>query len=416
MNTTIITIGDELLIGQVIDTNSAWIAQQLNWLGIDIKQKLTISDNEADIITALKHNSMISDLIVVTGGLGPTKDDITKPVLCKYFDTKLQVSEEVLADIKNFLHQRNVEITNLNRQQAEVPDKCTVLRNKIGTAPGMWFEKEKVIYVFLPGVPWEMQTIMKDHVLPKLQKIVETQKRIILHKTIHTTGIPESILAQKLIQWEGELSAETQLAYLPSPGDNRLRITAKGNNREQLEKTLNKQIEKLTDLLPDAIFGFDNDTIEGVVGELLIKNNQTLSSAESCTGGNIAHHITSVAGSSGYYIGSVVAYANRIKENVLNVKQSDLEKYGAVSQPVVEQMALGVQKLFDTGYAVATSGVAGPDGGSPDKPVGTVWIAVAAPDKTVQSEKFSFGSERERNIVKATMAALNMLRLKLIKS
>lgn len=416
MKATIITIGDELLIGQVIDTNSAWIAQQLNQLGIDIKQKSAISDNQADINIALQQNSMISDLVVVTGGLGPTKDDITKSVLCNYFEAKLEVSNEVLADIKGFLHQRNVEITELNRQQAEVPDKCTILRNKIGTAPGMWFEKQDTIYVFLPGVPWEMQAVIKEHVMPKLQKIMETRNRAIVHKTIHTTGIPESILAQKLIKWEGDLPENTQLAYLPSPGDNRLRITVKGTDKEQLDDILTTQIKKLTGLLPDAIFGFDNDTMQSVVGELLVQKNQTLASAESCTGGNIAHCITSVSGSSKYYIGSVVAYANRIKENILQVSKTDLQKYGAVSQQVVEQMALGVQKLFNTGYAVATSGIAGPEGGTPNKPVGTVWIAVVSPDKTVQSEKFSFGNERERNIIKATMTALNMLRLKLIKS
>ena len=407
----IITIGDELLIGQVIDTNSAWIAEQLNMAGIKVHQITSISDNQEHILQTLKEASSRVQLILITGGLGPTKDDITKQTLCKYFDTSLVFSEEAYKNVENLFYHRGVKVTEVNRQQAMVPANCKVLPNVNGTAPCMWFEKENCIYVSMPGVPFEMKAIMEQEVIPLL---LHKQKQVIIHRTILTEGVGESMLASIIETWEDSLPEFIKLAYLPQPGMVRLRLTAYGKDREVLQDAVSKAEKELYPLAGKYIFGFDNDTIESVIGQLLRHKGMSLSTAESCTGGNIAQLITSIAGSSDYFKGSVVAYSNEIKEKMLGVPHQTLVDHGAVSEQTVIAMAEGIRKKFETDYAIAVSGVAGPGGGTNEKPVGTTWIAVATPTGTT-ARKFLFGDHRGRNIRKASVAALNMLRGKLIE-
>jgi len=367
----------------------------------------SIPDKKAEILKALAEAEQRADIVLITGGLGPTKDDITKHTLCEYFDTQLVLNEDVLKDIENLLIPRGVEINHLNRDQALVPKSCKVIRNPMGTAPAMWFEKNDTIYVSMPGVPFEMKSIMENSILPELQNRFHT--KTILHRTILTQGIPESMLAEKLADWENALPGCISLAYLPSPGQNRLRLTARGDNYDKPGNILEQEIKKLYKIIPANIFGEEEQNMAEVVGNLLRSKNQTLSTAESCTGGNIAHTITQNAGSSNYFTGSVVAYSNFVKSNVLNVRPETIATHGAVSRPVVEAMATGVKNLLETDYAIATSGIAGPTGGTPEKPVGTVWIAIAGPDKLI-SECYSFGKNREHNITRTTMYALNLLR------
>jgi nicotinamide-nucleotide amidase len=406
----IITIGDELLIGQVIDTNSAWIAEQLNMAGIKVHQITSISDNQEHILQTLKEASSRVQLILITGGLGPTKDDITKQTLCKYFDTSLVFSEEAYKNVENLFYHRGVKVTEVNRQQAMVPANCKVLPNVNGTAPCMWFEKENCIYVSMPGVPFEMKAIMEQEVIPLL---LHKQKQVIIHRTILTEGVGESMLASIIETWEDALPEFIKLAYLPQPGMVRLRLTAYGNDREMLQDAVSKAEKELYPLAGKYIFGFDNDTIESVIGQLLRQKGMTLSTAESCTGGNIAQLITSIAGSSDYFKGSVVAYSNEIKEKILGVAHQTLVDHGAVSEQTVIAMAEGIKERFNTDYSIAVSGIAGPGGGTDEKPVGTTWIAVATPTGTT-ARKFLLGDHRGRNIRKASVAALNMLRGKLI--
>jgi nicotinamide-nucleotide amidase len=407
----IITIGDELLIGQVIDTNSAWIGENLNMIGIKVHQITSISDNREHILKTLEEAEARADIILITGGLGPTKDDITKTTLCEYFDTRLVFNQDAYKNIEGIFLQRGYTVTELNRLQAEVPANCTVIMNLNGTAPGMWFERNNKIFVSMPGVPFEMKTMMSEQILPKLS--AKLNLGFIIHKTILTQGVGESFLAKTIEDWEDSLPKSIKLAYLPQPGMVRLRLTAIGNNKADILNLIEEQDQKLRQLIPDYIFGYDNETMESVVGNLLKKHKMTVSTAESCTGGRIAHLITSVPGSSEYFIGSVVAYSNRIKEAELGVKAESLEKYGAVSEVVVREMAEGIRKKFKTNFSIATSGIAGPDGGSDEKPVGTTWIAVATPEKTI-TQKFLFGEHRGRNIHKAALAALNMLRMEIL--
>jgi nicotinamide-nucleotide amidase len=407
----IITIGDELLIGQVIDTNSAWIAEQLNMIGIKVHQITSISDNQEHILQTLKEASTRVQLILITGGLGPTKDDITKQTLCKYFDTSLIFSEEAYKNVENLFYHRGVKVTEVNRQQAMVPANCKVLPNVNGTAPCMWFEKDNCIYVSMPGVPFEMKAIMEQEVIPQL---LHKQKQVIIHRTLLTEGVGESMLASIIESWEDALPEFIKLAYLPQPGMVRLRLTAYGNDREMLQDAVSKAEKELYPLAGKYIFGYDNDTIESVVGQLLRQKGMTLSTAESCTGGNIAQLVTSIAGSSDYFKGSVVAYSNEIKEKMLGVPHQTLVDHGAVSEQTVIAMAEGIRERFDTDYSIAVSGIAGPGGGSDEKPVGTTWIAVATPTGTI-ARKFLLGDHRGRNIRKASVAALNMLRGKLIQ-
>ncbi len=407
MKAEIITIGDEILIGQTIDTNSAWMANELNLIGIDIVRITSISDKKNEIFKALDNAKQEAELILITGGLGPTDDDLTKKSLAAYFNTKLVQNKEVLKHIEQFVIKRKAAMNERNIRQADVPESCQVIKNEIGTAPGMLFEDDGKTFISMPGVPFEMKTMMSKYIIPDLAK--KRGDLQIIHKVVLTQGWPESKLAEFLEDWESNLPEQIALAYLPSPGMIKLRLTAKGNNKEQLQDLIDDSVEKLKVIIPDIIFGFDSEKLEESIGEMLIAQNKTISTAESCTGGNIAHLITSISGSSAYFKGAVVAYSNEIKENILNVSKSNIDNYGAVSKQVVEEMAQGVLKLYKTDFAVATSGIAGPTGGTEEKPVGTTWIAVAGKDRVI-SEKFIFGDHRQRNIQRASLTALNMLR------
>ena len=409
----IITIGDELLIGQVVDTNSAWIGQQLSLAGIAVKQITSVSDQKEHILAALHAAGTRASLILITGGLGPTKDDITKNTLCEFFGTQLVFNKTVYKHVESLFHSLGKEVTPINKLQAEVPANCVPLINKMGTAPGMWFEHKKIIYVSMPGVPYEMKGLMKDEVLPRLAK--KFKLPFIVHKTVLTQGIGESFLATKIEKWENSLAKlKIKLAYLPSPGIVRLRLSTTGAKKNELNENVDKKIKQLLPLISEYYFGMEEfgkekESFAAAIGKLLNLKNATLSTAESCTGGYIAHLITSVPGSSTYYVGSVIAYSNEVKERELNVSKNILDSEGAVSRAVAEAMANGARKKFKTTYSISVSGIAGPDGGTKDKPVGTVWIAVAS-EKGIVSEKFQFGNNRERNIIKSANAALNMLR------
>ena len=412
MKAELITIGDELLIGQTIDTNGSWLAEQLNLLGITVSQISSIRDNREHIISSLQNAQSRSELVILTGGLGPTNDDITKSTLCEFFDSELVLNEQVLEKIEAYFSSRSLKMIKVNSDQAMLPNNCQFLRNERGTASGMWFKKDGVDFISLPGVPYEMKGIFLDEILPvlKAQYSIST----VVNKTVKTQGIGESFLAEIIKDWEKKLiDSGLKLAYLPSPGIVKLRITAFGNNEAELSARIDDSIENLKKLIPKYIFGYEKDRIEEVVGQLLKEKGSSLSLAESCTGGNIAHLITGVSGSSNYFKGSVVAYSNDIKQQVLNVDPKSIQQNGAVSKQVVEQMATGVRNSFKSDYAIATSGVAGPTGGTKQKPVGTVWIAVAY-NEGVVSKKFNFGNNRERNIQISSLSALNMLRLVLL--
>jgi nicotinamide-nucleotide amidase len=412
MKAEIITIGDELLIGQVVDTNSAFIATKLNEAGIHVHQITSVSDNREHIIEALHKASQKADLILMTGGLGPTNDDITKLTLCEYFNVGLKFDAEAYKDVEHMFKIRGREVTEINRRQADLPENCSALRNKNGTAPGMWFDVAGKIYVSMPGVPYEMKALMEDEVIPKLKK--QFTLPVIVHRNVLTIGIGESMLAEKIIAWENSLSQDNiKLAYLPSIGMVRLRLSTRGEDRKALEANVERKIKELQGIVGEYIFGYENDTLEQILGNLLKERKQTLSLAESCTGGYISHLITAIAGSSDYYKGSVIAYSYEIKTLELGVDKDVLNTRGAVSQEVVEKMASAVRKKFDTDYSVAVSGIAGPTGGTPEKPVGMVWIAIATPDK-VFSKKCQFANNRLRNIQMTANTALNLLRKEIV--
>ncbi len=410
----IITIGDELLIGQVVDTNSAFIASRLNDAGIHVHQITSVSDKREHIIEALRNAAQKADIILMTGGLGPTNDDITKLTLCEYFNVGLRFDAEAYKDVEYVFKIRGREVTEVNRRQADLPENCTALPNKNGTAPGMWFDVDGKIYISMPGVPYEMKALMEDEVIPKLQK--QFTLPVIVHKNVLTVGIGESMLAEKIADWENSLAqVGIKLAYLPSIGMVRLRLSTRGADRSILEKTVQDKINVLKDLVGEYIYGYDNETLEEIVGKLLKENKQTISLAESCTGGYISHLITAVAGSSDYYKGSVIAYSYEIKTLELGVDETVLNSRGAVSQEVVEQMASAVRKKFNTDYSIAVSGIAGPGGGTPEKPVGMVWIAIATSEK-VFSKKCQFANNRLRNIQMTANTALNLLRKEILMS
>lgn len=412
VNASIITIGDELLIGQTVDTNSAFIGQELNKIGVWVKKRVAVGDVTEDILHALTQESKNSQVIIITGGLGPTADDITKPALCTYFNATLVVNEDALQNVKDIFTRLNRPIIERNIKQAEVPDKCTVLPNKRGTAPGMWFEKEGVVYVSLPGVPHEMKGLMEASVLPKLKEHFSLPA--VLHKTLLLAGKGESEVAELLHEFESALPPQIKLAYLPSYGMVRLRLTGKSADKAQLELALEEQFAHLKDLVRDWMVANEDITIVQAVSQLLKNQGKTLSTAESCTGGYIAHLITSHSGSSQFFNGTVVSYANAVKRDLLGVQESSLKEYGAVSEQTVSQMAEGAQKALKTDYAIATSGIMGPEGGSPEKPVGTVWIAVAGP-KGVRASKHFFRFDRKRNIELTAVTALNLLRKYLLE-
>lgn len=407
MKIEIIAIGDELLIGQTIDTNSAWIGEQLHALSFDVFQISKIKDNEEDILNALKLAESRSDIVLITGGLGPTKDDITKITLCTYFDTKLVLNQNALINVERIFKQSGRELLQVNKDQALLPEKAICIDNINGTAAGMWFDKSNKTFVSMPGVPYEMKSMMENSIIPLL---LDKYNPVKFHtRTILTEGIVESVLAKKLEHWEDDLRLKKMtLAYLPSPGMIRLRISSKYKNE------VDDKVEELFQIIPEHIYGEGKQKLEEIVGELLLRYEKTLSTAESCTGGYIAHLITSISGSSAYYNGSVVSYANEVKQNALNVSESDLIQYGAVSKQVVEQMAIGALEMLKTNYSVATSGIAGPDGGTDEKPVGTVWIAVASHQQVV-AQKFNMGESRERTIRKTAIKGLSMLRKLIIE-
>lgn len=411
MKASIITIGDELLIGQTVDTNSAWMGSELSRIGFDVCKMTSIHDRREDILRSLAEAEEESDVVLITGGLGPTSDDITKQTLCEYFNTRLVMDQRVLGMVTEMMTRRNFPMNENNRRQAEVPESCRVLENRTGTAPGMWFEKNGTVFVAMAGVPHEMKHIMTEHVLPVFQKRYTSQ--VIIHKNIMTYGTPEARLAELLSGFEANLPDEIKMAYLPASGVIKLRLTATGASREILQNLVDSQVKKLYKTIPESIYGEDEESFEMVVGKLLNARGATMCTAESCTGGEIAHLITSVPGSSAWYMGSVVAYANEVKTRMLGVPEDIISRHGAVSREVVCSMASGSRKIFGTDYSVATSGIAGPDGGSDEKPVGTVWIAVDSASGVV-AQKFVFGTERLVNIRRFSIAALNLLRKKII--
>lgn len=412
MKVEVITIGDELLIGQVVDTNSAWIGSKLNEYGMVISKITSIGDNRSQIFKALDDAFAEADAILLTGGLGPTKDDITKKTLAEYFNCGFKTDQPTLERVGELLRKRGIELSDINKMQADVPEACEVIQNHNGTAPCMLFRRNGKVLVSMPGVPFEMKALMEKSIIGILAK--EAGVNAVLHRTIMTTGVPESVLAKKIEQWEDSLPPHLKLAYLPSLQGVRLRISATGKNINELNVEVENKISELSQLIPNDIFSYEDEKLEFVVGRMLRSSNFTVSAAESCTGGTLSSTIVSVPGASRYFKGSIVAYDDEVKKAILKVNPCYLFTDGAVSQKVVEQMAEGVRNLLQTDFAVATSGIAGPDGGTDLKPVGTTWIAVASEGQTI-SQVFNFGNDRERTMVRATAAALNLLRLEILK-
>ncbi len=405
---SIITIGDELLIGQVVDTNSPWMAQELNKIGVWLHHRVAVGDVKDEIIEALDNEFKRSHIILITGGLGPTKDDITKEVLNEYFGGKLKVNEAALANIKNiFENILKKPMIESNLQQAIVPDVCTVIENKRGTAPGMWFEKEGKIFVSMPGVPFEMKAMMTDYVLPMLSK--RFTMPYIGHRTMLTAGIGESYLAERIKEWENNLPSNIKLAYLPNLGMVRLRITSIGKNKTEIETQLDSAFEQLKKIIPDVMVADEDITMETLLGHILNERKKTVATAESCTGGYIAHLMTANPKSSSFFTGSIVCYDTKIKSDVLNVDKALLEKEGAVSENVAKQLVEGTLKLMGSAYAIAVTGLMGPDAGDENKPVGTVWIGVGDNSK-IETQEFFFRYDRKRNIQLTAVNAMNMLR------
>ena len=407
MQAEIITIGDELLIGQIVDTNSAWMSKELNAIGISVNRITSISDTKDAIVSTVEEALTRVDLVLMTGGLGPTNDDITKKTLSDYFGCELVRDEELYKKIEERLSRYKIGMNAFNREQALVPDGARMIHNNFGTAPCMWFSKDDKHVISMPGVPFEMKSIMQNELLHKLSEEFDCPH--VLHQTVMVQGLGESVLAEKLQDWEANLPSVVKLAYLPSPGFVRLRMSLLGDDEAELLAIVRQQIEGLKAILGDRIFAYEDERMEHVVANLLLDKKKSLATAESCTGGNMAHLLTSMAGSSAYFKGSIVAYSNEVKANVLGVSTKSLEEYGAVSQQVVEQMATGACKAIGSDYSIATSGIAGPDGGTEEKPVGMVWIAVASADRVI-SKKFIFSKERGRNIRMASMAGFDMLR------
>ena len=411
----LINIGDELLIGQVVNTNAAFIGQQMTLAGFEMTDVLTIGDDGEAIRNAVNNALAKSDVVIMTGGLGPTKDDITKKVICDIFKRELVIDELTLQHVTDLFVARGMELTETNRQQAAVPAGCIVLKNELGTAPGIWLEENGKVLISLPGVPFEMERLIKEEVLPRL-KTRDDKHHAIEYKVLQCTNITESGLSDMLEDYEKQLPAELKLAYLPKPGIIRLRLTGQSDNREALKKMLEEQFEKLKKITTEYAFTDEDMEMEEVVGRLLLKTGRTMATAESCTGGYISHLITKVPGSSRYFQGTLVSYSNDIKRDLLNVREDNLKRRGAVSEQVVSDMALNAMGLFDVDYTIATSGIAGPDGGTAEKPVGTVWIAVATPVRLITKE-FHFGNRagRLQIVQRAAHAALNMLRIEIEK-
>jgi nicotinamide-nucleotide amidase len=413
MKATIVTIGDEILIGQIVDTNSGFIAKALDKIGVQTTEMLSISDEKQHILTTFTSLQNKVDFVIITGGLGPTKDDITKHTFCEYFNDVLIENSQVLAHVTEIIegiYKR--PITQLNKDQALVPSKCEVLFNKMGTAPGMWMKKENTVYISLPGVPYEMKYLIENLIIPKIA--AEYKRPYILHKTILTYGQGESMVAERIEKWENALPEFIKLAYLPSPGRVRLRLTARGENEEVLKNAIHENVVSLSNIIGDIIVGYDeNETLEVMVGRLLKQHQKTIATAESCSGGKIAQLLTSVAGASGYYRGSVVCYATDIKVSVLGISPDIIEKHSVVSAEVAKAMALGVQKLMNTDYAIATTGNAGPTKGETNEDVGKVFIALVTPNQ-IKVEEFNFGQPREKVIDRTANKALELLQKELL--
>lgn len=407
MNVEVIVIGDELLIGQVTDTNSGWIARELNHIGWEVTEITTVRDRSREITDALNSSFGRVDVVLMTGGLGPTKDDITKQTLCDYFGGKLVFDESVFANVEAIFRRRKLTMNDSTRNQAYVPNMCTVIQNPVGTAPVMWFERNGKVLVSMPGVPTEMKTVMKEVVISRLREYFQDHSSI-LHRTCLVKDFTESRLSETLSDFEAQLPACIKLAYLPTPGVIRLRLTARGDEESYLQKIIDDEFFKLRTILGSHLFCGSDTTLAGALGSILAERGETLATAESCTGGNIAHEITRIAGSSVYFKGSVVAYSNEVKTRVLNVSSEILSGFGAVSRETVLQMVSGVQRLLSSDCAIATSGIAGPGGGSVEKPVGTVWIAVRYGERS-EVECFCFEGDREQVIARATQSALLML-------
>lgn len=411
----IITIGDEILIGQIIDTNSAFISKELNKIGVSVYQITSIQDDKSHILKALSEAEDRVDIVILTGGLGPTKDDITKRTLSEYFNDILIQNDSVLNHVEElFAKYISTPISDLNRRQALVPSKATVLHNNFGTAPGMWLEKNYKVFVSLPGVPYEMKALISSEVIPRLQE--KFHFPFILHRTVLTYGLGESAIAERLDEWEDALPSFIKLAYLPNLGSVRLRLSAKGYNREEIESEMDSQIEQLLIYIDDIFVGFEEDeSIEVIVGKKLVELGKTISIAESCTGGKIAERITTNAGASNFFKGSIVSYATNTKENILKVPADIISKYSVVSNQVAESMAKNAKIMFKTDYSIATTGNAGPTKGDADAEVGTVIIAIATPN-SVYSEKFMFGKGRTKVINKASNKAFEMLLKEILKN
>lgn len=406
----IISIGDEILYGQTLDTNSHWISGALDQIGIKVIRKSTVPDIEAEILTSFQEAEKRADVILITGGLGPTKDDLTKPLLAKYFGVDLVMNKDALNDIEQLFTKANRKMTDLNRMQTELPANCDKITNQLGTAPGMWFNERGKIFVSMPGVPYEMKRMMTDFIIPRLQK--ELVNYHVVHQMIMTIGIPESSLAEKIRDWEEALPKHLKLAYLPTKNTVKLRITASGPDRDVLKKDINEQVINLKPLIEKYIFGFDEGNIEYYIGKMLKEANKTVACAESCTGGFLSHLITSIPGSSAYFKGAVIAYSNEVKHNMLNVDTKTLEKHGAVSEEVVLQMAKNVREKLNADVGLSISGVAGPDGGTEEKPVGLIWFGYSDKDKTI-ARKYNFSKDRILNIEFGARKALDLLRINL---
>ncbi len=411
MKADIITIGDEILIGQIVDTNSAWIAARLGEIGVSVRRKYSIGDRREEIVSAVEESLSKAEVTIITGGLGPTKDDITKRVLAEIFHSQLICDTETYERVERMMAARGIAFNDLNKGQAMVPECCTPLANHKGTAPGMWFERDGRVVVSLPGVPFEMEALMIESVLPRIKEHFSLAS--VVHRTAITYGLAESMMAELIAPWEDALPDHLHLAYLPSPSQLRLRLSAYDVAQGEAEREIDQQFALLLPILGDYFVGWGDTTVQSAVAEMLVKRGETLASAESCTGGVIASKFTAMSGASEYFWGGVVSYDNSVKENVLGVSHEALETYGAVSEQVARQMAEGVRRLCGTTYGVATTGIAGPTGGTPEKPVGTVWMAVATPTHTI-AKCVQHGKIRAVNIERAASAAINLLRLELM--
>ncbi len=403
----LLTIGDEILYGQIVDTNSQWMGAELSKAGIRVVRTTTVGDVATDILKAFAEAEERADIVLITGGLGPTSDDLTKPCLAQYFDCEMRMHEEALAEVTEFFASRGRALTEINRLQASLPVCCEKVTNRLGTAPGMWFERNGKVFVSMPGVPHEMKVMMSEIILPKLLRTFRTP--VIQHTIIRTVGIGESFLAEKISAWEQSLPSHIRLAYLPGYGEVKLRLTATGRDQQTLKDEVGQLVNDLQPLAGEYIYGYGEDTLEVVTGNILRSKKLTLSVAESCTGGYLAHLITSIPGSSDYFAGGIVAYSNDIKINELGVKSETLDQHGAVSEATIREMASLVRSKFNTNIGVATSGIAGPGGGTPEKPVGTVWIAYAD-DKEVVARKLALSKDRNINIRITAVSVLNLIR------